>query len=107
MLRTCTDDEDGSVQAVKGWKNIVCMAIALGMLFYGVPRLDIGQGFTLPTVFGIAWICFALLIIAAHLHEILGVEEERKQALGRVKKMKRWQLEQMLGGKRKMLQFKK
>lgn len=97
----------GVFHAVKGWKNIVYMAVALGMLVYAVPRLNIGQGITLPTVVGSAWICFALLIIAAHLHEILGVEEEQRKELGRVKRMKKWQLEQMLGGKRKMLQFKK
>ncbi|WP_338043659.1 hypothetical protein [Paenibacillus hamazuiensis] len=91
----------------KGTKNIVYMAIALGMLFYAVPRLDIGEGMTLPNVFGITWICFALMVIAAHLHEILGVDEEARKEMSRVKKMKKWQFEQMLQGRRKMLQFKK
>jgi hypothetical protein len=83
------------------------MGLALGMLFYAVPRLDIGAGFTLPNIFGIVWVLFALMIVAAHLHEILGVEEETKRELAKVKHMKKWQLEQMLQGKRKMLQFKK
>ncbi|WP_246313415.1 hypothetical protein [Paenibacillus foliorum] len=88
-------------------KNIMYMGLALGMLFYAVPRMDIRSGFTLPTIFGIVWVMFALVIIAAHLHEILGVDDETKRELAKVKHMKKWQLEQMLQGKRKMLQFKK
>ncbi|TBL75175.1 hypothetical protein [Paenibacillus thalictri] len=92
---------------MKGTKHIVYMAIALGMLFYAIPKLDIGQGMTLPTVFGVIWICFALLIIAAHLHEILGVDEEARKEHSRIKRMKKWQLEQLIRGKRKQLQFRK
>jgi len=86
---------------------MVYMGLALGMLFYAVPRLDLSAGLELPTIFGIGWVLFALTIIAAHLHEILGVEEETKREMAKVKHMKRWQLEQMLRGKRKLLQFRK
>ena len=96
-----------AVKGAKGAKNIAYMAAALGMLFYAVPKLDIGQGMTLPTIFGIIWICFALLIIAAHLHEILGVDEEERKERNRIKRMKKWQLEQLIRGKRNLLQFKK
>ncbi|MEC0246116.1 hypothetical protein P4H65_10000 [Paenibacillus chitinolyticus] len=91
---------------MKGFKNVIFMSLALGMLLYSVPRLDIGGGFTLPTVFGAIWICFALLIIAAHLHELLGVDEETRQEIVRVKRMKRWRMEQRLQGK-KMLGLRK
>jgi hypothetical protein len=92
---------------MKGMKNIMYMGLALGMLFYAVPRLDIHAGWTLPAIFGIVWVLFALVIVAAHLHEILGVDEETKRDLAKVKQMKKWQLEQLVQGKRKMLQFKK
>ncbi len=92
---------------MKGMKNVIYMSAALGMLFYSVPQLEIGQDITLPTVFGIGWICLALLVIAAHLHQILGVDEEKRQELVRVKRMKRWQMEQMLRGKKKLLQIRK
>jgi hypothetical protein len=92
---------------MKGTKNIIYMAMALGMLLYAVPRLDIGSGLTLVNVFGVVWILFALMIVAAHLHEILGVDEEMKREMGRVKRMKAWQLEKLMQGKRKMLQFRK
>jgi hypothetical protein len=92
---------------VKGFKNVIYMSVALGMLFYAVPRLDIGQGITVPTIFGILWICLALVIVAAHLHEILGVDEEIRREQSRINRMKKWQIEQSLRGKRKLLQIRK
>lgn len=92
---------------MKGLKNVVYMSLALGMLFYAVPRLEMGHGFTAPTIFGIVWIAFALLIVAAHLHEILGVDEETRKELSRIDRMKKWQAEQMLSGKRKLMQIRK
>jgi hypothetical protein len=55
----------------------------------------------------VVWVLFALMIVAAHLHELIGVDEQKKQELSRVKKMKSWQLEQLLLGRRKLMQFKK
>lgn len=92
---------------MKGMKSVMYMGLALGMLFYAVPRLDIRSGFTLPTIFGVIWVIFALMIVAAHLHELIGVDERKKQEIVRVKRMKGWQMEQMLSGRRKLMQFKK
>ncbi|TVY07461.1 hypothetical protein FPZ49_23960 [Paenibacillus cremeus] len=83
------------------------MGLALGMIIYAVPRLDFGGGLSLQSVFVVAWIGFALLVVAAHLHELLGVEEEAKREQLRVKRMRRWQLEQTVLGRRKLLQVKK
>ncbi|OMF14100.1 hypothetical protein BK127_19410 [Paenibacillus sp. FSL H7-0331] len=92
---------------MKGMKSVMYMGLALGMLFYAVPRLDIRSGFTLPTIFGVIWVLFALMIVAAHLHELIGVDERKKQEIVRIKRMKGWQMEQMLSGRRKLMQFKK
>ena len=92
---------------LKGIKSVMYMGLALGMLFFAVPRLDLRSGLALPTVFGVVWVLFALMIVAAHLYELLGVDEGKKQEFSRVKKMKSWQLEQLLLGRRKLLQFKK
>lgn len=64
---------------MKGLKNVIYMSLALGMLFYSIPQLEFSQGFTVPSIFGIVWVCMSLLVIAAHLHEILGVDKERKE----------------------------
>jgi hypothetical protein len=80
----------------KTTKNILYMSAALGMLIYAVPRLEIGQGWTLPTIFGVVWILFALLIVASHLHAILRVDEETDAQLNRVKKYRRRQLAHLL-----------
>lgn len=92
---------------MKGTKNVVFLALTLGMLIYAVPHLEVGGGWTMPTVFGIAWIGFALLVVAAHLHEILGVDEETRRELSRVKHMKRWQTEQFLYRRNRFQQMKK
>jgi hypothetical protein len=80
----------------KTTKNIMYMSAALGMLIYAVPRLTIGGGWTLPTIFGVAWILFALAIVASHLHAILRVDEETDAQLVRVKKYRRRQLTQLI-----------
>lgn len=84
---------------MKGFKHVIYMSVALGMLIFAVPQLQVGGGLTLPTVFSIVWICFAILIVAANLHEILGVDEETRAELVKVKRMKRWQMQQKLTGR--------
>ncbi|GIP33693.1 hypothetical protein [Paenibacillus sp. J2TS4] len=92
---------------MKGFKNVIYLSLALGMLMYAVPQLEIGGGWTLPTVFSIVWIGFALLIIGAQLHDILRVDEETRKELTAIKQMKRWKLQQRLQGKGKLLQMRK
>lgn len=92
---------------MKDAKSIVYLSLAIGMLIYAVPRLEIGQGFTLPTVFGIVWVCMALLIVAAHLHHILRVDEESSSRLATVKRATRWQMEQRLKGSIRHFQGRK
>lgn len=92
---------------MKGLKNLIYMSIAVGMLIYAVPQLEIGQGLTLPTVFGIVWIGMALLIIASHLHQLIGVDEETKKELVRINKYKKWRMEQFIMGKSKIMQTRK
>lgn len=94
-------ERKGVSETVKSWKSgkpILCVSLALGLLMYAVPRLAIGGGFSVENFFGIAWLCFALLIVAAHLHEVLGVDEEMRRELCKVKRMKRWQRERRLLG---------
>lgn len=56
-------------------RSIFYLSAALGMLIYALPRLDMGEGLTLPTIFGVCWIAMALLIIASHLRVVLRVDE--------------------------------
>jgi hypothetical protein len=81
---------------MKGTRNIIYISIALGMLLYAVPRLPMGTGLNAASLFGVFWVCFALLIIAAHLHQILGVDEETKQELKRIKKFKQLRTQQAI-----------
>ncbi len=92
---------------MKGLKNLIYMSVAIGLLIYAVPKLQFGQGMTLPAVFGIVWLGMVLIIIAAHLHQWIGVDEETRKELIRINKYKKWRLEQFILGKSKVMQAKK
>lgn len=92
---------------MKALKNLIYMSISIGLLIYAVPKLGFGQGMTLPAVFGIVWLAMVLLIIAAHLHQWIGVDEETRKELIRINKYKKWRMEQFILGKSKVMQAKK
>jgi hypothetical protein len=92
---------------MRGIRNVLYIAAAAGMLIYALPLLDIGGGFTLPTVFAIVWLCFALMIIAAHLHHLLGVDEAERERLAQIKRMRKWQMQQLFLGKKRLLHLGK
>jgi len=75
----------------KGW-NIIYLCLAVGMLIYAAPQLQVGHGLTLPTVFTIVWLGFALMIISSHLYEILRVDYKVKEAMNEEKRMQGRQL---------------
>jgi hypothetical protein len=81
---------------MKGTRNIIYISLALGMLLYAVPRLELGTGLHAGSLFGVFWVCFALLVIGAHLHQILGVDEETKQEMKRIKKFKQLRMQQAI-----------
>lgn len=76
------------------FKNLLYMLLALGMLLYAIPNLSFSPGNGWVSVFGLVWVMFAFLVIGAHLHFILGVDEEKKKALDQVRaaKLAQWQL---------------
>lgn len=82
-------------------KHIVYLCVGLGMLVFAVPQLIVGLGATMPTLFSVVWIGFALLSIAANLHFILGVDEETRNELRRLKRARAIQLERLLLGRAK------
>jgi type II secretory pathway component PulJ len=73
---------------MKGWLNMVSIILALGMMLYAVPQLQVGHGFTLPTIFAIVWLSLALTVIAAHLHGVLQVDKEVKLEQKQMERMR-------------------
>ncbi|AOZ93857.1 hypothetical protein [Paenibacillus crassostreae] len=73
--------------------HVLYLLLALVMLLYALPMISLDSGNTWITIFGVCWVLFALLVIAAHLHVILGVDEEKKKALERIRQAKyqQWQ----------------
>ncbi|WP_442601480.1 hypothetical protein [Paenibacillus sp. KN14-4R] len=91
---------------MKGLKRVIYFCLALGMLLYAIPHLIFEASWTLNTVFNGVWLLFALLIIAANFQEMVAVDEKKKQVRN-IHKMRQWQTEQRILGKRKMLQVRK
>ncbi|CAM3449807.1 hypothetical protein [Marinicrinis lubricantis] len=87
----------------KTW-NYIGMIAVVAMGLYALPKLRVGEGASLPTLFAIAWLAFALIILAAHLHRLLHVDEAKQKELARIRRMRKWQQQQwMTGQKRKMM----
>jgi hypothetical protein len=73
---------------MKSLYHVVYGFIAAGMLIYAVPKLHVGGGLTLPTIFAIVWLLLALTVIASHLHEILQVDVEAPKKIKDVKQVR-------------------
>ncbi|XEC96455.1 hypothetical protein AB6A23_07900 [Paenibacillus tarimensis] len=74
-------------------RHALYASLAVTMIVVAIPRLDFGQGWTPAALFGAVWIIFALLVVAANLHALLGVDEQMQRELGRIRRAKRlmWQ----------------
>ncbi|MBB6019020.1 hypothetical protein HNR77_000077 [Paenibacillus sp. JGP012] len=75
-------------------KHVIYLLIALSMLVIALPRISFAGGLDWVNIFGIVWVLFSLLIVGAHLHFILGVDEEKKRALEAVRraKLRQWEM---------------
>ncbi|MCM3337934.1 hypothetical protein M3650_04610 [Paenibacillus sp. MER TA 81-3] len=76
------------------WKHVVYIAMVLAMLLVVLPTISLKEGLTPAVWFGIVWAAFALLVIAAHLHRLLRVDEETERRLKHIKreKVRRWKV---------------
>ncbi|MNO94656.1 hypothetical protein D3C76_862790 [compost metagenome] len=74
--------------------HFLYMLLALAMLIYAIPMISLNIENRWVSWFGVVWVLFAFLVIAAHWHVILGVEDEKKKALERTRqaKFQQWQL---------------
>ncbi|MBN3522931.1 hypothetical protein [Paenibacillus apiarius] len=70
------------------WKHAVYIALVLAMLLVVLPTISLKEGLTPAVWFGIVWSAFALLVISAHLHRLLRVDEETERRLKRIKQEK-------------------
>lgn len=75
------------------FKHTVYLLAALAMLLYALPKLSFQHSSGWVLGFGLAWCAFAFMVIAAHLHFIMGVDEEKQKRLDAVRKAKlaQWQ----------------
>lgn len=69
-------------------KHGIYLVLALMMLLYALPKLSLAGGMSWVFGFGVVWCAFAFLVIGAHLHFIIGVDEEKQKRLEAVRKEK-------------------
>ncbi|MCT2197478.1 hypothetical protein M3G15_20400 [Paenibacillus sp. p3-SID1389] len=83
------------------WKHAVYLILALAMLVYALPMISFEPGAGWVSVFGAVWAGFAFLVIGAHLHFLLGVNEEKQRELDRIRreKYREWELQWGADGK--------
>ncbi|GIO68033.1 hypothetical protein NYE48_06910 [Paenibacillus sp. FSL M7-1455] len=82
------------MKKAKKIKHSLYLIVALAMLVYALPLISFSGGWSWTSAFGVAWALFAFLVIGAHLHYLLGVDEEKQKTLDRIKaeKLRQWQL---------------
>ncbi|AZK49144.1 hypothetical protein EIM92_19640 [Paenibacillus lentus] len=75
------------------WKHAIYLILALGMLIYALPLISFDPGAGWMSLFGAVWAAFAFMVVGAHLHFLLGVNEEKQRALEAVRraKLRDWQ----------------
>lgn len=81
------------------WKNLIFIVLAFIMLLIAIPQFAAEKSSTQAIVFSVIWVFFALLVIAAHLHQLLGVDPSEQRRLEAIKKMRKWRMEQLLRDK--------
>ncbi|MFC4767793.1 hypothetical protein [Effusibacillus consociatus] len=61
-------------------RSFVYMGLGLAVLFYAIPQLP-EVSWSAGGVFSVVWLLFGVLIIAANLYYLIGVDKERKRRL--------------------------
>ncbi|MGG6313048.1 hypothetical protein [Paenibacillus macerans] len=82
-----------TVKKTSKWKHVVYLILALAMLVYALPLISFEPGAGWISLFGAVWAAFAFLVIGAHLHFILGVNEEKQRELDKIRRAKYRELE--------------
>lgn len=76
-------------------RHVLYLLIAIAMLVYAFPRLELSAPWSLMSVFGLVWIVFASIIIISHVNALVMNDEKRKE-LARIKRAKALLWEQKL-----------
>jgi len=79
-------------------RHVLYLLIALAMLVYAFPRLELNAPWSLMSVFGLVWILFSLIIITSHVNALF-MNDERRKELARIKRAKAVLWEQKLTSK--------
>ncbi|MGD9677596.1 MAG: hypothetical protein AB7V16_04390 [Vulcanibacillus sp.] len=77
-------------------RSFIYLIIALACIFYALPLIPFYNQDSLVTLFSAVWVGFALIIIGAHLNNIIDIDFKRKIELIKLEKYRLWKKEQKL-----------
>lgn len=77
-------------------KSVMYLGIALGMLLFAWPKLNVLLSWSQGSLFVIAWLGLALLIIASQLHFLLIASEKQEAKIQRLRRYRRLQWQQKI-----------
>ncbi|MGM0880057.1 MAG: hypothetical protein ACQEXQ_03345 [Bacillota bacterium] len=69
-------------------RHLLYLLIALAMLIYALPRLELNAPWDWTSVFGLVWVGFALVVITAHVNALLLMDDEKRKEMERIKRAK-------------------
>lgn len=78
------------------FKSILYLILSLTVVFYALPRIPLIHTQFEAQLFSGIWLVFALLILGAHLDQLLGLDEEKRKRLQRLKHVRLREKEQEL-----------
>lgn len=77
-------------------KSMIYLILSLATVFYALPRFQfLSNDFGL-SLFSIAWVLFALIVVGAHLDHLLQIDEGKRKRLAQLKKYEMWKREQKI-----------
>ncbi|GGG74835.1 hypothetical protein [Paenibacillus radicis (ex Gao et al. 2016)] len=79
-------------------RHVLYLIGAIAMLVYALPKLDLGAPWGLTSTFGMIWVGFALIVIAAHFNALLLINEAKRKELERIRRAKKRMWERQLQG---------
>jgi len=77
-------------------RSFIYLIIALACIFYALPLIPFYNQNSLATLFSAVWAGFALIIIGAHLNNLIDIDFKRKIELIKLEKYRLWKKEQKL-----------
>jgi len=77
-------------------KSLIYFIVSLATMFYALPRIPLLGYNNGAFIFSIVWLLFGLLVVGAHLDQMIFLDEKKRKRLARLKKIRYRKQEQII-----------